>query len=135
MLSLNQILNKMKSENFYFQSAYSINKTSINFKKVEYGINFIYRDKDFVLIKYIDETNASILQGNFVIGNVNLNRSENSFIYDILKECDNILDNNFASPIKIINPDVNIFKKVNFDDIFMRLRKNKINMVKIINAK
>ena len=135
MLSLNQILNKMKSENFYFKSAYSIKKSSINFKNIEYGINFIYRDKDFVLIKTLGENEGYILQGNFVIGKIDLNRPESYFIYDILRECDNTLDNPLASPIKVISPDVNIFKKVNFDDIFVKLRRNKINMVKIINAK
>ena len=134
MLSLNQILNKMKIETFYFKSVFSIKKSSINFKKIEYGIHFIYRDKDFVLIKTFDENDGYILQGNFVIGKIDLNRPEDYFIYDILRECDNTLDNPLAAPIKIISPDVNIFKKVSFDDIFIRLSRNRINMVKIINA-
>ena len=53
----------------------------------------------------------------------------------MLKECDNKLENSVDTSIKIINPDVSIFKKVSFEDIFIRLRKNKINMIKTINAK
>lgn len=135
MLPLNQIVEKMKSETFYFKSVYSINKASINFKNIDYGISFIYRDKDFVLIKMINESNGYILQGNFVIGKIDLKRPENYLIYDILKECDNTLDNPNTAPIKIINPNVRIFKKASFEDIFIRLRKNKINMIKTINAK
>lgn len=135
MLPLNQIVEKMKSETFYFKSVYSINKASINFKNIDYGISFIYRDKDFVLIKMINELNGYILQGNFVIGKIDLKRPENYLIYDILKECDNTLDNPNTAPIKIINPNVRIFKKASFEDIFIRLRKNKINMIKTINAK
>ena len=135
MLPLNQIVEKMKSETFYFKSVYSINKASINFKNIDYGISFIYRDKDFVLIKMINESNGYILQGNFVIGKIDLKRPENYLIYDILKECDNTLDNPHTAPIKIINPNVRIFKKASFEDIFIRLRKNKINMIKTINAK
>lgn len=135
MLSVNQMVDKMKSETFYFKSVYSINKASINFKNIDYGINFIYRDKDFVLIKMINETNGYILQGNFVIGKIDLKRPENYFIYDILRECDNTLDNPHTAPIKVINPNVSIFKKASFEDIFIRLRKNKISMIKTINAK
>ena len=83
----------------------------------------------------INESNGYILQGNFVIGKIDLKRPENYLIYDILKECDNTLDNPNAAPIKIINPNVRIFKKASFEDIFIRLRKNKINMIKTINAK
>lgn len=135
MLTVNQIVEKMKSETFYFESVYSINKTNINFKNIDYGIHFIYRDKNFVLIKLFNETNGYILQGNFVIGKIDLRRPENYLIYDILKECDNSLDNPHSAPIKIISPNISIFKKATFEDIFIRLRKNKINMIKTINAK
>lgn len=135
MLSLNQILSEMKSKTLYFTSAYSINMMNVSAKEIEWGINFTYRDKDFVLIKMINESNGYILQGNFVIGKIDLKRPENYLIYDILKECDNTLDNPHTAPIKIINPNVRIFKKASFEDIFIRLRKNKINMIKTINAK
>ena len=136
MLSLNQILNEMKSKTLYFTSAYSINMMNVSAKEIEWGINFTYRDKDFLLIKTIGKSNGYILQGNFVIGKVDLKYPENIFVYMVMKECDNSLDNPHASPIKIISPNISIFKKkANFDDIFIRLRKNKIDMVKIINAK
>ena len=136
MLSLNQILSEMKSKTSYFTSAYSINMMNVSVKEIEWGINFTYRDKDFLLIKTIGKSNGYILQGNFVIGKVDLKYPENIFVYMVMKECDNSLDNPHASPIKIISPNISIFKKkANFDDIFIRLRKNKIDMVKIINAK
>ena len=136
MLSLNQILNEMKNKTLYFTSAYSINMMNVSVKEIEWGINFTYRDKDFLLIKTIGKSNGYILQGNFVIGKVDLKYPENIFVYMVMKECDNSLDNPHASPIKIISPNISIFKKkANFDDIFIRLRKNKIDMVKIINAK
>lgn len=136
MLSLNQILSEMKSKTLYFTSAYSINMMNVSAKEIEWGINFTYRDKDFLLIKTIGKSNGYILQGNFVIGKVDLKYPENIFVYMVMKECDNSLDNPHASPIKIISPNISIFKKkANFDDIFIRLRKNKIDMVKIINAK
>ena len=136
MLSLNQILSEMKSKTLYFTSAYSINMMNVSVKEIEWGINFTYRDKDFLLIKTIGKSNGYILQGNFVIGKVDLKYPENIFVYMVMKECDNSLDNPHASPIKIISPNISIFKKkANFDDIFIRLRKNKIDMVKIINAK
>lgn len=125
----------MKSEKSYFNSAYSINMTNVNIKEVEWGINFTYRDKNFILIKPTFKSDCYILHGNFVIGKVDLRYPENIFIYIMLKECDNKLENGIDTVIKIINPDVSIFKKVSFEDIFIRLRKNKINMVKIINAK
>ncbi len=135
MLSLNQIIYKMKSEKFYFNSAYSINMTNVSVKEIEWGINFTYRDKNFILIKPTFKSNCYILHGNFVIGKVDLRYPENIFIYIMLKECDNKLENSIDTSIKIINPDVSIFKKVSFEDIFIRLRKNKINMIKTINAK
>ena len=136
MLSLNQILNEMKNKTLYFTSAYSINMMNVSVKEIEWGINFTYRDKDFLLIKTIGKSNGYILQGNFVIGKVDLKYPENIFVYMVMKECDNSLDNPHASSIKIINPNISIFKKkTNFEDIFIRLGRNKINMVKIINAK
>ena len=125
----------MKSEKSYFNLACSINMTNFNVKEVEWGINFTYRNKNFVLIKLFNETNGYILHGNFVIGKVDLRYPENIFIYIMLKECDNKLENSIDTTIKIINPDVSIFKKATFEDIFIRLRKNKINMIKTINAK
>lgn len=125
----------MKSEKSYFNSACSINMTNFNVKEVEWGINFTYRDKNFILIKPTFKSNCYILHGNFVIGKVDLRYPENIFVYIMLKECDNKLENSVDTTIKIINPDVSIFKKVSFEDIFIRLRKNKINMIKIINAK
>ena len=135
MLSVNQIVEEMKSRKLYFTSAYSLNMNNINFKEIEWGINFTYRDKIFLLIKQFKEDNGYILQGNFVIGKVNLRHPENIFVYTVLKECDNSLDNTNIAPIKIINPNISLFKNPDFDNIFIKLRKNKINMVKIINAK
>ena len=135
MLTVNQVADKMKNETLYFESVYSINKASMNFKNIDYGVHFIYRDENFVLIKLINETNGYILQGNFVIGKIDLRCPENYLVYDILKECNNSLDNSHFAPIKVINPNISIFKKSNFEDIFIRLRKNKINMIKTINAK
>ena len=126
MLTVNQIVEKMESETFHFESVYSINKASMNFKNIDYGVHFIYRDENFVLIKPINETNGYILQGNFVIGKIDLRRQENYLIYDILKECNNSLYNPHFAPIKIISPNISIFKKSTFEDIFIRLRKNKI---------
>ena len=125
----------MKSEKSYFNSAYSINITNFNVKEVEWGINFTYRDKNFILIKPTFKSYCYILHGNFLIGKVDLRYPENIFVYIMLKECDNKLENSIDTSIKIINPDVSIFKKVSFEDIFIRLRKNKINMIKTINAK
>lgn len=135
MLSVNQIVEEMKSRKLYFTSAYSLNMNNINFKEIEWGINFTYRDKIFLLIKQFKEDNGYILQGNFVIGKVDLRHPENIFVYAVLKECDNSLDNPNSAPIKIINPNISLFKNPDFDNIFLKLRKNKINMVKIINAK
>lgn len=135
MLSLNQLVNKMKNETLYFKSVYSINRISINFKEIDYGIKFIYREKDFILAKPSNETNGYILQGNFIVGKIDLLHAENFLISEIVRECDNILDNPFTTRIKVIKPNIDIFQKVNFGDIFIRLGKNKINMVKIINAK
>lgn len=135
MLSLNQLVNKMKNETLYFKSVYSINRFSFNFKEIDYGIKFIYREKDFILVKPSDETNCYILQGNFIVGKVDLAHSENFIISDITRELDSILDNPFTARIKVIKPNIDIFQKVNFGDIFIKLGKNKINMVKIINAK
>ena len=135
MLSLNQILSEMKSKTSYFTSAYSINMMNVSVKEIEWGINFTYRDKDFLLIKTIGKSNVHILEHNFIIGKVDLKYPENIFVYMVMKECDNSLDNPHASSIKIINPNISIFKKkTNFEDIFIRLGRNKINMVKIINA-
>ena len=135
MLSLNQILSEMKSKTLYFTSAYSINMMNVSVKEIEWGINFTYRDKDFLLIKPIGKSNVHILEHNFIIGKVDLKYPENIFVYMVMKECDNSLDNPHASSIKIINPNISIFKKkTNFEDIFIRLGRNKINMVKIINA-
>ena len=135
MLSLNQILNEMKNKTLYFTSAYSINMMNVSVKEIEWGINFTYRDKDFLLIKPIGKSNVHILEHNFIIGKVDLKYPENIFVYMVMKECDNSLDNPHASSIKIINPNISIFKKkTNFEDIFIRLGRNKINMVKIINA-
>lgn len=135
MLSLNQILSEMKSKTLYFTSAYSINMMNVSVKEIEWGINFTYRDKDFLLIKTIGKSNVHILEHNFIIGKVDLKYPENIFVYMVMKECDNSLDNPHASSIKIINPNISIFKKkTNFEDIFIRLGRNKINMVKIINA-
>ena len=135
MLSLNQILSEMKSKTSYFTSAYSINMMNVSVKEIEWGINFTYRDKDFLLIKPIGKSNVHILEHNFIIGKVDLKYPENIFVYMVMKECDNSLDNPHASSIKIINPNISIFKKkTNFEDIFIRLGRNKINMVKIINA-
>ncbi len=136
MLSANQLASKMKNETLYFKSVYSINKMSINFKEnIDYGIKFIYREKDFILVKPSNEKNGYILQGNFIVGKVDLGHAENFLINEIIKELDSILDNPFAARIKVIRPDIDIFQKVNFGDIFIRLGKNKVNMVKIINAK
>ncbi|TKZ36262.1 hypothetical protein [Brachyspira catarrhinii] len=136
MLSLNQILNEMKSKTLYFTSAYSINMMNVSAKEIEWGINFTYRDKDFLLIKPIGKSNVHILEHNFVIGEVDLKYPENIFVYMMMKECDNSLNNTLDAPVKIINPNISIFKKkANFDDIFIRLGRNKINMVKTINAK
>ena len=136
MLSLNQILSEMKSKTSYFTSAYSINMMNVSVKEIEWGINFTYRDKDFLLIKPIGKSNVHILEHNFIIGKVDLKYPENIFVYMVMKECDNSLDNPHASSIKIINPNISIFKKkTNFEDIFIRLGRNKINTVKIINAK
>ena len=135
MLSVNQIVEEMKSRKLYFTSAYSLNMNNINFKEIEWGINFTYRDKIFLLIKQFKEDNGYILQGNFVIGKVDLTYSEINLFNKIMKECDNSLDNPNSAPIKIINPNISLFKNPDFDNIFIKLRKNKINMVKIINAK
>ena len=136
MLSLNQILNEMKNKTLYFTSAYSINMMNVSVKEIEWGINFTYRDKDFLLIKPIGKSNVHILEHNFIIGKVDLKYPENIFVYMMMKECDNSLDNPHASSIKIINPNISIFKKkANFEDIFIRLGKNKINMVKTINTR
>ena len=136
MLSLNQILSEMKSKTSYFTSAYSINMMNVSVKEIEWGINFTYRDKDFLLIKTIGKSNGYILQGNFVIGKVDLKYPENIFVYMVMKECDNSLENTLDASVKIINPNISIFKKkANFEDIFIRLGKNKINMVKTINTR
>lgn len=136
MLSANQLASKMKNETLYFKSVYSINKMSINFKEnIDYGIKFIYREKDFILVKPSNEKNGYILQGNFIVGKIDLGHAENFLINEMIKELDNILDNPFTTHIKVIKPDIDIFQKVNFGDIFIRLGKNKVNMVKIINAK
>lgn len=136
MLSANQLASKMKNETLYFKSVYSINKMSINFKEnIDYGIKFIYREKDFILVKPQNEKNGYILQGNFIVGKIDLGHAESFLINEIIKELDSILDNPFAARIKVIRPDIDIFQKVNFGDIFIRLGKNKVNMVKIINAK
>ena len=94
MLSLNQILNEMKNKTLYFTSAYSINMMNVSVKEIEWGINFTYRDKDFLLIKTIGKSNGYILQGNFVIGKVDLKYPENIFVYMVMKECDNSLEKN-----------------------------------------
>ena len=37
MLSVNQIVEEMKSRKLYFTSAYSLNMNNINFKEIEWG--------------------------------------------------------------------------------------------------
>ena len=134
MLSVNQIVEEMKSRKLYFTSAYSLNMNNINFKEIEWGIKFTYRDKKFLLVKQIGKPNGYILKGNYVIAKVDLRYPENIFTYMVLKECDNSLDNSVDIPIKIINPNINIFK-LSFCKIFTKLGRNKINIIKTINAK
>lgn len=123
MLLLDQILNKMKEETLYFESVYSINRIYINVKDLDYCISFKYRNKDFILVKPIYKTFGYILQGNFIVGKIDLNHTENHINYDIKRECDNVLDNPYTTTIRIIKPNENIFKKLTFDDIFIRNRK------------
>ena len=134
MLSLNQILNEMKNKKSYFTKAYHLNMTDINAKEIEWGIKFTYRDKKFLLVKQIGKPNGYILKGNYVIAKIDLRYPENIFTYMVLKECDNSLDNSVNIPIKVINPNINIFK-LSFCKIFTKLGRNKINIIKTINAK
>lgn len=122
MISLNQLLNEMKIGKSYFESVYSIKKTSINSKAIEYAINFTYRNKHFVLIKPHKDTNGYILQNHFMIGKIDLTKHDINIIYDIIKECDNVLDKPFESHIKIINPNINIFQKMDLYTLLMRIR-------------
>lgn len=122
MTTMNQLLNEMKIGKSYFKSVYSINKTSINAKAIEYAINFSYRSKDFVLIKPHNDTHVYVLQNRFVIGKVDLNKHEINIIYDIIKECDNVLDKPLESSVKIINPKIDIFQKIDLYTLLLRLK-------------
>lgn len=122
MTSLNQLLNEMKSAKSYFESVYSIKKTSINAKAIEYAINFSYKNKHFVLIKPYNDTNGYLLQNHFVIGKIDLTKYEINIIYDIIKECDNVLDKPLESNIKIVNPKIDIFQRIDLYSLLIRLR-------------